>query len=72
MPAAAGAAASWVVGALYCVRALREMGAKPRYTEYPNEQHVIWHRAYGETALLPWMLDQRVRGTACDFTAPAR
>ena len=61
-----------MVGSRAVVRALREMGGTPRYTEYPNEQHVIWHRAYGETALLPWMLDQRVRGKACDFAEPAR
>jgi predicted peptidase len=61
-----------MVGSRAVVRALRAMGGKPRYTEYPNEQHVIWHRAYGETALLPWMLDQRLRGNACDFAASAR
>ena len=60
-----------MVGSRAVVRALRGMGGQPRYTEYPNEQHVIWHRAYGESALLPWMLDQRVRGAACDFAAPA-
>ncbi len=41
-----------MVGSRAVVRALHEIGGKPRYTEYPNEQHVIWHRAYGETALL--------------------
>lgn len=61
-----------MVGSRAVVRALRAMGGAPRYTEYPNEQHVIWHRAYGEPALLPWMLDQRVRGTACDFADSAR
>ena len=61
-----------MVGSRAVVRALREMGGTPRYTEYPNEQHVIWHRAYGETALLPWMLDQRVRGRGCDFAGGAR
>jgi len=61
-----------MVGSRAVVRALREMGGSPRYTEYPGEQHVIWSRAYNEPALLPWMLDQRVRGPACDFGAPAR
>jgi len=61
-----------MVGSRAVVRALREMGGAPRYTEYPNEQHVIWHRAYGEPALLPWMLDQHVRSAACDFAEPAR
>jgi predicted peptidase len=61
-----------MVGSRAVVRALRAMGGTPRYTEYANEQHVIWHRAYGEPALLPWMLDQRVRGTACSFAEPLR
>ncbi|HEV7489511.1 MAG TPA: hypothetical protein VGO25_01805 [Rhodanobacteraceae bacterium] len=60
-----------MVGSRAVVRALRAMGGNPRYTEYANELHVIWHRAYGEPALLPWMLDQRARGAACDFTEPA-
>ena len=61
-----------MVGSRAVVRALREIGGTPRYTEDPNEQHVIWHRAYGEQGLLPWMLDQRVRGAACSFAEPAR
>ena len=61
-----------MVGSRAIVRALRAMGGTPRYTEYANEQHVIWRRAYREPALLPWMLDQRVRGAACDFDAAAR
>ena len=61
-----------MVGSRAVARALRAIGGSPRYTEYPNEQHVIWHRAYGEEALLPWMLDQRLRGKACDFGALAR
>jgi predicted peptidase len=61
-----------MVGSRAVVRALRELGAHPRYTEYANEQHVIWHRAYAEPALLPWMLDQSVRGTPCRFDEPLR
>ena len=61
-----------MVGSRAVVRALREVGGHPRYTEYPNEQHVIWHRAYAERALLPWMLDQRVRGAPCSFAEPLR
>ncbi len=49
-----------MVGSRAVVRALREMGGTPRYTEYAGEKHVIWSRAYAEDALLPWMLDQRV------------
>ena len=61
-----------MVGSRAVVRALRAMGGYPRYTEYPEGDHVIWHRAYGEPALLPWMLDQRVRGAACSFAEPLR
>lgn len=56
-----------MVGSRAVVRALREMGGSPRYTEYPREKHVIWARAYDEPALLPWMLDQRLPGKPCDF-----
>ena len=61
-----------MVGSRAVVRELRAVGGAPVYTEYPNEQPVIWHRAYGEAALLPWMLKQRLHGTACDFGEPAR
>ena len=58
-----------MVGSRAVVRALRAMGGTPRYTEYPDEKHVIWARAYADDALLPWMLDQRLRGKPCDFGA---
>jgi len=57
-----------MVGSRAVVRALRAMGAKPHYTEYPNEMHVIWHHAYATAELLPWLLDQHLRGAACDFS----
>jgi len=56
-----------MVGSRAVVRALRAMGGTPRYTEYPEEMHVIWHRAYATPGLLGWMLGQRLRGKACDF-----
>ena len=52
-------------GSRAVVRALRAMGATPRYSEYPEGWHPIWHQAYGEQALLPWLLDQRRRGAVC-------
>ena len=61
-----------MVGSRAVVRALRAMGGEPRYTEYAGEKHVIWSRAYAEDALLPWLLDQRLRGKPCDFSALAR
>jgi len=56
-----------MVGSRAVVRALRAMGGKPRYTEYPQEEHVIWHHAYATPELLGWMLNQRLRGKPCDF-----
>jgi hypothetical protein len=61
-----------MLGSRAVVRAMRELGGHPRYTEYPEGDHVIWHRAYAEPELLPWMLDQRVRGEPCGFTEPVR
>ncbi|MEO5559903.1 MAG: hypothetical protein ABIO49_08725 [Dokdonella sp.] len=60
-----------MVGSRAVVRALRVMGGTPRYTEYPGEKHVIWSQAYGERTLLPWMLQQRLRGKPCDLWVPA-
>ena len=61
-----------MLGSRAVVRALRALGAQPRYTEYEGERHVIWHRAYGEDGLLPWLLDQRLSGAPCDFARLAR
>lgn len=58
-----------MIGSRAVVRALRAMGGKPRYTEYPNEMHVIWPHAYSDPALLPWMLRQRLPGKPCDFSS---
>lgn len=57
-----------MVGSRAVVRALRELGGSPRYTEYAQEMHVIWHRAYATPTLLPWLLDQRLRHAPCDFS----
>jgi predicted peptidase len=58
-----------MVGSRAVVRALRAMGGKPVYTEYPTEMHVIWHRAYATDGLLAWMLSQRAPAKACDFSS---
>ena len=57
-----------MVGSRAVVRALRTLGGQPRYTEYPEEMHVIWHQAYASNGLLQWMLSQRLRGKPCDFS----
>jgi predicted peptidase len=40
------------------VRALREAGGSPRYTEYPDVGH-DWRQAYGSDELYEWLLKQR-------------
>lgn len=57
-----------MVGSRAVARVLRALGGTPRYTEYPNEMHVIWHHAYSTPALLPWLLDQRLAHAPCDFS----
>ncbi|MEO6075866.1 MAG: hypothetical protein ABIP56_03585 [Dokdonella sp.] len=61
-----------MVGSRPVVRALRAMGGVPRYTEYAKKKHVIWPEAFGEDALLPWLMSQRLRGHVCDFPALPR
>ena len=61
-----------MVGSRAVVRALRAMGGTPIYTEYPNEMHVIWHRAYATDGLLGWMLSQRSPAQGCDWAATMR
>ncbi|MFL5352334.1 prolyl oligopeptidase family serine peptidase [Archangium sp.] len=38
------------------VRALQEVGAPMRYTEYPEVEHDSWDPAYAEPELMPWLL----------------
>ena len=43
------------------IAALRALGGKPRYTEYPAEAHyghASWNPAYNDPQLLPWMFDE--------------
>ena len=58
-----------MVGSRAVIRVLRAEGGKPRYTEYPEEMHPMWHRAYATEGLLPWMLSQRLRTSPCNFGA---
>jgi acetyl esterase/lipase len=37
-------------------RALKEVGAPVRYTEYRGVGHNSWDRAYSEPGLVEWML----------------
>jgi predicted peptidase len=56
-----------MVGSRAVARALRAMGGRPRYTEYAQGMHPIWHQAYATDELLPWLLNQRLRHAPCDF-----
>ncbi|MER3546489.1 MAG: hypothetical protein C4338_02345 [Rhodanobacteraceae bacterium] len=66
-----------MVGSRAVVRALREAGGHPCYTEYLHgpvdpDPHVIWPQAYATRGLLDWILAQR-RGhadTSCPGAAP--
>jgi len=56
-----------MVGSRAVVRALHTLGATPKYTEYPEGMHPIWHQAYATDELLPWLLNQHLRHAPCDF-----
>ncbi len=58
-----------MVGSRAVVRQLRALGGAPKYSEYADQQHVIWQQAYAEPELLPWMLGKKLPRQACDFSA---
>jgi predicted peptidase len=41
------------------IKALREAGGDPRYTEYKKVKHNSWERAYQEEGLLEWLFNQK-------------
>jgi len=41
------------------IDAMRKAGGTPRYTEYPNDGHVVWPKVVREPELLNWMFSQR-------------
>lgn len=42
------------------VAAVRAAGGQPRYTEYPQVDHLVWERAFREPDLAPWLFGQRL------------
>ena len=44
------------------VRAINAVGGHAKYTEYPFGGHVIWQKVYADPKVLPWLLDQRLKG----------
>jgi predicted peptidase len=43
------------------VAALRKNGNNARYTEYPKGGHDIWDAAYADSAMVHWMLQQKLK-----------
>lgn len=43
------------------VNALKQVGATPRYTEYPGTGHDSWTPALAEPELLPWLFAHRLK-----------
>jgi predicted peptidase len=41
------------------IRALRETGGQPRYTELPDVAHDAWTAAFAHPDLRPWLFSQR-------------
>lgn len=41
------------------IKALKDAGGNPRYTEYKKVGHDSWVKAYAEPDLLPWLFGQR-------------
>lgn len=41
------------------VQSLRQAGGNPRYTEYPEVNHVIWDLAFSSHDLVPWLFAQK-------------
>jgi len=50
-----------VSGSREPIAELRRLGAKPRYSEYPDLAHTCWDRAYATKGLWSWLLKQRRR-----------
>jgi predicted esterase len=48
-----------VSGSRAPIAALRKLGARPRYTEYPDQPHDCWDKAYSTPELWSWLLRQR-------------
>jgi len=41
------------------VKALKDAGGNPKYTEYPGVYHDSWSRAYRDPELVKWLFDQK-------------
>jgi predicted peptidase len=43
------------------IAAIRKAGGQPKYTEYPDEGHTVWTKAFNEPELLLWVFAQSRR-----------
>jgi predicted peptidase len=43
------------------IKALKEAGGDPKYTEYPGVGHNSWTKAYGTKELYEWLLKQQLK-----------
>jgi predicted peptidase len=41
------------------VKALKDAGGAPKYTEYPNEAHASWVPAYKDAEMMKWLFAQK-------------
>jgi predicted peptidase len=41
------------------VKALKDAGGSPKYTEYPNEAHASWVPAYKDAEMMKWLFAQK-------------
>ena len=41
------------------IKALKDAGGSPKYTEYPGVEHNSWTKAYGTKELYDWLWDQK-------------
>lgn len=41
------------------VSALKEAGATPKFTVYPNDDHNSWNHAFAEPELIPWLFSYK-------------
>lgn len=48
-----------VAGSRKAIEALRNLGAEPKYTEFPGKPHNIWEQVYRPQKLWRWLLKQR-------------
>ena len=60
-----------VKGDRQLVARLKALGSAVRYTEYPQEGHRIWTRAYAEPGLWAWVFAQKKAGPP-DLNRPAK